>query len=400
MENLWISTGKIPLTISADLTRSGTYLLEGGFAIFEAQWVRVGSHGFSLLGQVGYTCGNLAFRFGRVWEPLPSRGLGGEMFPRFWAKILAFLLLSHLFQVWSWPKVETGASPREASPPKGEYMTLGQALILGVVEGITEFLPISSTGHLLLAQRVMGVAPRGSEGASSPSKKEASDAYAISIQGGAIIAVLLLYRRRIWSMALGALGRDPAGFQLAIRLCAAFLPAALLGLLLERTIKHYLFGPWPIVVAWFGGGLGIFLVSRIVPKRGRPMEELQLKAALLIGLFQCLAMWPGVSRSLATIVGGLLCGLSMKAAVEFSFLLGLVTLAAASLFDLVKHWSVMVEFLELAPMAMGFLSSMISAVVAVRWMVGYLERHGLEIFGYYRIGIASATAFLLLAGIL
>jgi undecaprenyl-diphosphatase UppP len=247
------------------------------------------------------------------------------MFPRFWAKILAFLLLSHLFQVWSWPKVETGASPREASPPKGEYMTLGQALILGVVEGITEFLPISSTGHLLLAQRVMGVAPRGSEGASSPSKKEASDAYAISIQGGAIIAVLLLYRRRIWSMALGALGRDPAGFQLAIRLCAAFLPAALLGLLLERTIKHYLFGPWPIVVAWFGGGLGIFLVSRIVPKRGRPMEELQLKAALLIGLFQCLAMWPGVSRSLATIVGGLLCGLSMKAAVEFSFLLGLVT---------------------------------------------------------------------------
>jgi len=173
-----------------------------------------------------------------------------------------------------------------------------------------------------------------------------------------------------------------------------------LGLLLERTIKHYLFGPWPIVVAWFGGGLGIFLVSRIVPKRGRPMEELQLKAALLIGLFQCLAMWPGVSRSLATIVGGLLCGLSMKAAVEFSFLLGLVTLAAASLFDLVKHWSVMVEFLELAPMAMGFLSSMISAVVAVRWMVGYLERHGLEIFGYYRIGIASATAFLLLAGIL
>ncbi len=279
-------------------------------------------------------------------------------------------------------------------------MTLGQALILGVVEGITEFLPISSTGHLLLAQRVMGVAPRGSEGASSPSKKEASDAYAISIQGGAIIAVLLLYRRRIWSMALGALGRDPAGFQLAIRLCAAFLPAALLGLLLERTIKHYLFGPWPIVVAWFGGGLGIFLVSRIVPKRGRPMEELQLKAALLIGLFQCFAMWPGVSRSLATIVGGLLCGLSMKAAVEFSFLLGLVTLAAASLFDLVKHWSVMVEFLELAPMAMGFLSSMISAVVAVRWMVGYLERHGLEIFGYYRIGIASATAFLLLAGIL
>ena len=279
-------------------------------------------------------------------------------------------------------------------------MTPGQAFILGVVEGITEFLPISSTGHLLLAQRIMGIAPKGSEGISPSSKKEASDAYAISIQGGAIMAVLLLYRRRIWSMALGALGRDPAGVQLAKRLCAAFLPAAFLGLLLERSIKHHLFGPWPIVAAWFGGGLGIFLVSRVMLKGGRPVEELQLRAALLIGLFQCLAMWPGVSRSLATIVGGLLCGLSMKAAVEFSFLLGLVTLGAASLFDLVKHWSLMVEFLEPTSMAMGFLSSMISAVVAVKWMVGYLERHGLEIFGYYRIGIASVTAFLLLAGIL
>ncbi len=279
-------------------------------------------------------------------------------------------------------------------------MTLRQAFVLGVVEGITEFLPISSTGHLLLTQRVMGIAPRSSEGISPPSKKEASDAYAISIQGGAIIAVLLLYRRRIWSMALGALGRDPTGLRLAARLSTAFLPAALLGLLLEGIIKHYLFGPWPIVAAWFGGGLGIFLISRVMTKSGRPIEELQLKAALMIGLFQCLAMWPGVSRSLATIVGGLLCGLSMKGAVEFSFLLGLVTLGAASLFDLVKHWSVMVEFLELAPMAMGFLSSMFSAVLAVRWMVGYLERHGLEIFGYYRIGIASATAFLLIAGIL
>jgi undecaprenyl-diphosphatase len=271
-----------------------------------------------------------------------------------------------------------------------------QAFILGIVEGLTEYLPVSSTGHLLLAQRLMGI-----------ESSTASDAFAICIQAGAIVAVLGLYRARVAQMAMGVLGRNDTGRQLLINLVSAFIPAAVLGLLLEKPIKKYLFGGdawgmWPIVAAWFVGGLAILAVSLSRKRRGASpatgldLDHLTIKMALIVGVAQCLAMWPGVSRSLITIVGGVLVGLSLPAAVELSFLLGVITLTAATAYDALKHGSEMLETYGVVPLLIGFGAAWLSAVLAVKWMVGYLKSHGMEIFGWYRVLLAIAVAAWLL----
>lgn len=267
-----------------------------------------------------------------------------------------------------------------------------QALILGIVEGVTEYLPVSSTGHLLLAQRLLGI----------PSST-AADAFAISIQGGAILAVLGLYRVRVAGMLQGLFGRNEAGKKLALNLIAAFVPAAVLGLLLEKIIKKYLFGGdqwglWPVVAAWFVGGLAILAVSRwragrqTAPDAGLSLDQLTIRMAVIVGIAQCIAMWPGVSRSLITIVGGMMVGLSLPAAVELSFLLGVVTLGAATAKDALDHGAEMISAYGLVPLAIGFAAAWVSAVLAVRWMVGYLNRHGMEIFGWYRVVLAIVVA--------
>lgn len=274
-----------------------------------------------------------------------------------------------------------------------------QSALLGLVEGVTEYLPVSSTGHLLLTQRLLGL-----------EQNDANDAFAICIQAGAIVAVFGLYFGRIREMAFGVAGKNPAGFRLALNIVAAFLPAAICGLLLEKPVKKYLFGGetwglWPVVAAWFVGGVAILAVgwwkSRGTSARAHrafELTELTWKAALVIGLIQCIAMWPGVSRSLVTIVGGLIVGLSLPAAVEFSFLLGLVTLGAATAYDGLKHGREMLESFGPLSLAVGFLAAWLSAVLAVKWMVGYLKRHGMQVFGYYRIGIAVVVAGMLWAG--
>jgi undecaprenyl-diphosphatase len=271
-----------------------------------------------------------------------------------------------------------------------------QALILGIVEGLTEYLPVSSTGHLLLTQRLLGI-----------ESSTAADAFAICIQAGAILAVLGLYRARVAQMTLGVVGRDPVGQRLAFAIVAAFIPAAVLGLLLEKPIKLYLFGGdawglWPIVAAWLVGGLAILIVSRLrrrhgsTPQTGLDLEHLTLRMALIIGFAQCIAMWPGVSRSLVTIVGGLIVGLSLPAAVEFSFLLGVVTLTAATAYDAFKHGGEMLATYGPTPLLIGFGAAWLSAVIAVKWMVSYLQSHGLEIFGWYRVVLAIAVTVWLL----
>ena len=271
-----------------------------------------------------------------------------------------------------------------------------QAFILGLVEGITEYLPISSTGHLLVTQRLLGIGSSNS-----------ADAFAICIQVGAILAVLGLYRVRVWKMTLGMLGRDAEGRNLAFSIILAFLPAAVIGLLLEKTIKKYLFGGdewglWPVVAAWFFGGVAILAVTIFrrmrgaTPHSGLDLEHITLRMAVIVGLFQCIAMWPGVSRSLLTIVGGLMVGLSVPAAVEFSFLLGVVTLSAATAYDALKHGQEMLEHYGAVPLLIGLGAAWLSAVIAVKWMVGYLKSHGLEIFGWYRIGAAIVVAAWLL----
>lgn len=278
-----------------------------------------------------------------------------------------------------------------------------QAVALGVVEGLTEYLPVSSTGHLLLAERIMGIGddPYQSQ-VQREQAKEAVDAYTICIQAGAIIAVLWLYFGRIKQILLGMVGRDAAGRRLLINVAAGFLPAAVIGLLFNKVIKSYLFGPWPVVAAWLVGGLAILVVSRRNrarhqgPQPGRSLEDMTWRMALIIGFAQCIAMWPGVSRSLVTIVGGLMVGLSMAAAIEYSFLLGVVTLSAATAYDALKHGQLMLQTFDHYALAIGVLVAFISAVISVKWMVNYLSRHGLAVFGYYRVAIAAAAAVYLL----
>ncbi len=277
-------------------------------------------------------------------------------------------------------------------------MSLGQAVILGTVEGITEYLPISSTGHLLVAQRLMGIGTDGAAG------KDAADAFAICIQLGAILAVLLLYWHRVRSMARGLIGRDVEGRRLLGRVILAFLPAAVVGLLFGDAIKEHLFGPWPVVLAWAVGGAAILLVAWRGEGRasdeGTDLVAMTLRMALIIGLVQCLAMWPGVSRSLVTIVGGIVAGLSVAAAVEFSFLLGLLTLGAATLHDGIRHGQALAEAYAPPALVVGLAFAFVSALLAVHWMVGYLQRHGLAIFGWYRLAVAVLVAFLLLTGVI
>jgi undecaprenyl-diphosphatase len=295
----------------------------------------------------------------------------------------------------------TGAEP--SAPGQGPAMSLGQSVILGIVEGLTEYLPVSSTGHLLIAERLMGIGA-GATGAEAQRLKEASDAFTICIQAGAIIAVLGLYFRRVKQMLLGLVGKHVQGQRLLINVAAGFLPAAVIGLLFNKAIKARLFGPWPVVAAWFVGGLAILVVGwwRRYKRRplqgGLPLEAMTWGMALWIGFAQCIAMWPGVSRSLVTIVGGMLVGLSLSAAVEYSFLLGVVTLGAATAYDALKHGQLMLQTFDALPIAVGLLFAFVAAVVSVKWMVAYLNRHGLALFGYYRVALALVTAFWIAAG--
>lgn len=267
-------------------------------------------------------------------------------------------------------------------------MTIWQAVVLGIVEGVTEYLPVSSTGHLLVAQRLLGM----------PESDEAN-AFAICIQAGAIMAVLGLYFSRVKQVAGGLFTGDPVGRRLAANLVVAFGPAAVIGFLFDDLIESVLFGMWPIVTAWFVGGLFILGFERW--QRRSPafgLESLPVSSALLIGLAQCVAMWPGTSRSLVTIVAGVLVGLSLPAAVEFAFLLGVVTLSAATAFKGLQHGDVMLAAYGPAPIAAGFVTAWLSAVLAVKWMVGWLNQRGLGIFAWWRIAAAAGVAWMLLSG--
>jgi len=299
---------------------------------------------------------------------------------------------------------QSGVSNEPAAAVEHKTLTTSQAVVLGVVEGLTEYLPVSSTGHLLLAEKVMGIGDDPNLTAIQQEQtKEAVDAYTICIQAGAILAVLWLYFGRIKQILRGLVGRDEAGRRLLINVIAGFLPAAVLGLLFNKVIKSYLFGSWPVVVAWLVGGIAILAVSRRNRARqqekrtGSLLENMTWRMALIIGFAQCIAMWPGVSRSLVTIVGGLLVGLTMEAAVEYSFLLGVVTLGAATAYDTLKHGQLMLQTFDHFSLFVGVVVAFISAVIAVKWMVNYLSRHGLEIFGYYRVFIAVVATIFLLA---
>jgi undecaprenyl-diphosphatase len=327
------------------------------------------------------------------------------------------------------------AVSQEASKAQIDYL---DAVVLGLVEGLTEYLPVSSTGHLILANELLGLNAEtvllGRDGqpvmihdealptGQRPfSLKDAADGYAIIIQAGAIAAVALIY----WSRLMGALrGSFSLGFAalgvlmpaarhkahefdrtdtlLARNLIVAFMPAAVIGLLLDDWIERALFGVGPVVVALVAGAflmLGVEHWRRrrhATPEpRGPDLHELSLRQCLTIGLLQCVAMWPGTSRSMMTLVGGYVVGLSPVRAAEFSFLLGFITLTAASGYKALKVGGPMLETLPLGPMLVGIFVATVSAALAVKWLVSYLTRHGLALFAWYRLGLAACViAFL------
>ena len=288
-------------------------------------------------------------------------------------------------------------------------MTILQAILLGIVEGITEYLPVSSTGHLILTAWLLGLGTTGES-------KKAFDAFNIIIQGGAILAVAGLYWTRVRQMFRGLQGRDGEGRALLILLILAFIPAAVFGFLLDDWIEARLFRPVPVILMLGGGGLILIVLKPWQDQLRRraahgehhvfkKLNELTPKDALIVGLMQCVAMIPGTSRSMMTILGGLAVGLSPARAAEFSFLLGLPTLGAACAYSLFKELRRSgLGFVEplggWGPVIIGILAATISAAIAVKWLVRYLERHSFALFGVWRIGVALVLGLCIWRGVM
>jgi undecaprenyl-diphosphatase len=261
-------------------------------------------------------------------------------------------------------------------------MPLRIAVLLGVVEGLTEFLPVSSTGHLIVADRLLG------------GDGEAHASFEIVIQLGAVLAVLLHYRKLLFDRAAGVVRKDPVAIRLFVALVIAFLPIAIVGLLVRRVMKEHLFGLMPVAGALIVGGVLMIVVERWI--RAHPerpaldgLEHVTPKRALLIGLGQCAALWPGTSRSMATIVTGQLSGLSTGTSAEFSFLAALPALGAATVFE---GWKARHELLAGgggAALAVGLVVSFFVAWAALASFLSYVKRHGVEPFGYYRIVVGG-----------
>ncbi len=246
------------------------------------------------------------------------------------------------------------------------------ALILGIVEGLTEFLPVSSTGHLIIVGSLLGYTD------------EQSKVFKIVIQLAAILAVCWDYRERLARVA-GGLRTDPVQQRFVGHLLVAFLPAAVLGVLFHGTIKAYLFNPLTVAGALIVGGLVIlYIEKRAYHPRVQSVDEMDWKTALKVGFAQAAAMFPGVSRSGATIMGGLVFGLSRKAATEFSFFLAIPTMLAATVYDLYKNWALL-DIGDLPVFAVGFVASFVAAMFAVRAFIGFVSNHTFVGFAWYRI---------------
>jgi undecaprenyl-diphosphatase len=257
------------------------------------------------------------------------------------------------------------------------------ALLLGIVEGLTEFLPVSSTGHLILVVDLIGF--RGPPG----------QVFEVVIQLGAIGAVCWEYFGRFKRAAFGALN-DPDQFRFLRNILLAFLPTVAIGALAYSFIKVYLFNPWVVVVSLILGGFAILLIERNLPApRDHSVERMPARTAFGIGLCQVVSMIPGVSRAGATIMGGLLLRVDRRTATEFSFFLAVPTMLAASSYDLYKNWGELSAD-GLGVIAVGFVAAFLSALVVVRGLIGFVSRHGFGPFAWYRIAIGLVMASFLL----
>jgi undecaprenyl-diphosphatase len=342
-------------------------------------------------------------------------------------KLLLFLSLTVAPVAFAQPKTVAPKAPPPlavALVPAAELSTT-DAIILGVVEGVTEFLPISSTGHLIIASRALGLvveqpltdhsgqplwfrAPSAKHPQGVPlTVKLAADTYNVVIQFGAIAAVALLYWSQLLSMTRGALGQDPAGRRLLINIIIAFLPAAVFGLLLHDWIDAHLFSIPAVIVAQVAGA-GLMFYAEAWRRRHatssaaarEALTHLTPRQSANIGALQCLALWPGTSRSMTTIVGGYFSGLDPKHAAEFSFLLGFVTLTAATVYKSYRSGAAMIQVFGWSHVLLGAAVAAITAAVSVRFLIRWLSRHGLAAFAWYRLVVAGVLTALLASGFL
>lgn len=261
---------------------------------------------------------------------------------------------------------------------------LEKAVALGIVEGLTEFLPVSSTGHLILF------------GAALEFDNHLKDTFKVFIQSGAILAVVLLYWRRF----LGFLdfSHDAGGFSGWAGISKVFVacvPAFLLGALLHTTIKTHLFAPVPVAIAFLVGAVVILLIER----KPRPsiitsLDQISLRQAFMVGVLQCVALWPGMSRSGATILAGMWFGFERKVAAEFSFIVGVPVLCAAAGYDLLRNWQ-QLRIGDVQPFGIGFVAAFIAALISVRVLVAMMQHWSLKPFAYYRIVVGVALLFFL-----
>jgi len=257
-----------------------------------------------------------------------------------------------------------------------DIATLLQALLLGIVEGLTEFIPVSSTGHLILLIDLLGF--RGPPG----------KVFEIVIQLGAILAVCWVYRWRLIEAVLG-LAVDPEDRLFARNILLGFLPAMVIGVLAHGFIKEVLFSPWVVSAALIIGGLIILVIERLpLAARHETIEALPVRTALGVGLCQAVAMIPGVSRSGATIMGGLLLGIDRRTATEFSFFLAIPTMLAATVYDTYKNWSLL-TLDGAGVIAVGFVAAFLAAMLVVRAAIAFISRHGFAPFAWYRIALGA-----------
>ncbi len=258
-----------------------------------------------------------------------------------------------------------------------------KTVLIGVVEGLTEFLPVSSTGHIILAEEVLNF-----EG--PPGK-----VFEIVIQLGAILAVCFLYRVKIWSTITGVLQRERPAMRFAAAVIVGFLPAAVAGVVAYKYIKSVLFNPMVVAVALIVGGFAILIIERFAQRpRIKSVDDIDLKTALFVGICQCLAMIPGVSRAGATIMGARAFRVDRATSAEFSFFLAIPTMLGATVYDLYKNWSSL-DWHGSGTIAIGFFIAFVSALLVVRPFVRFISKHGFGVFAWYRIVIGTLALALI-----
>lgn len=275
-----------------------------------------------------------------------------------------------------------------------------ESIYLGLVQGITEYLPVSSTGHLILFDNLFQKA-ESKKGTNTCErfydKDEVKNSYFTIIQSGSILAVLFLYPRRFKNMIYGVFGKDKNGAKLVENLVISFLPVAVVGLLVNRLIQKFFYNKISIAAALAIGAVIMLISEKNLLKNAKyqhgDIDHMNLKKSLIVGMWQCLSLFPGMSRSMTTIVGGYKCGLSRKSSAEYSFLLGFITLSAATIFKIATDFSILFANLRLRTIVIGMLIAFLSSLVSIKLFISYLSRHGMKVLAIYRLLLSCIILF-------